>query len=130
MPTVLTGAAMKDAIRSGAREPAFRPKSGSRLAEISASCGKWVKALLCRDPRRRPGAEEALRQRSLHEAWTSAPLEKTLHAAARCGAFDHGRCQALNGDLDATLARLSGKPSLALSEASTCTGVGSPMQYR
>lgn len=89
VPAELTGAAMKEAIRSGA-PPRFRGRAG--LADISSVCTAFVQALLRRRPADRLSAAQALKHRSFTAPWRQAAeapcLRKTLNAAKRCGAFD------------------------------------------
>lgn len=86
MPKTMSGPAMKAAIRSNSPAPSFRSKAG--LPEVGRAAS-WARALLHREPTRRPSAQQALSHRSFEAPWDSAaPMAATLRAAVRVGAFE------------------------------------------
>lgn len=94
-PTENTGKGMKAIISAGDPAPTFEPKVNSRAGRsngstvVSPDARRFLRALLSRDPARRPAATEALQH-----AWLQSPaagnqsLREMLLAAKRAGAFD------------------------------------------
>mmetsp|Transcript_116275 Transcript_116275/g.323191 ORF Transcript_116275/g.323191 Transcript_116275/m.323191 type:complete len:460 (+) Transcript_116275:29-1408(+) len=103
-PPRLSGPAMKSAIKAGLPAPTFR--AGTALPAVSGEASAWVRALLQREPERRPSAEEAMAHRSLRAPWAAAgaDLRRIVGAARRIGAFGSvGRGDEEASDLDSLL---------------------------
>mmetsp|Transcript_50814 Transcript_50814/g.142830 ORF Transcript_50814/g.142830 Transcript_50814/m.142830 type:complete len:158 (+) Transcript_50814:1-474(+) len=106
VPVALTASAVKAAIVAGSPAPIFEGKPG--LPHISSRATSWVRALLERDPIKRPSAQAALEHPDFLAAWEASPacLKAAIVAARRCGTFDVVQGDVRPTELDDRLAEL------------------------